>query len=216
MACCCRHQAGRHQHIQSGRLLADGSSEFGIGLNGFIDKTKVAAWNIENPLHEVLPVLDVAGEPGPGVTSDADEEILIYLPFTEFVRIRAVSIIGPGGPTNPSIVNFYVNSLEGSQGFDAVANMRPAETLNLVDVAAQDEILYLLDAAKFMSVGNLTVFIKHSFGGESSTVRRIAFYGESTKLPTERKVVANVVYELRANPADHKSGEEDKKKDLVL
>ena len=214
--CSCHAQAGRHEHIQSGRLLADGTSPFGISLNSLIDTSKIGAWNVENPLHEVPSVLDLKGEPGPGITSDADEEMLLYLPFTEFARIRAISIIGPGGSESPSVVNFYCNMMEGAEGFDAVERLRPTETINLVDVAQQEEIVYVVDAAKWMSVGNVSVFIKHSFGGDVSNLKRLVFYGESTKLPTQRQVVTNVVYELRPNPADHKTGEEDKKgQDLI-
>ena len=67
-------------------------------------------------------------------------------------------------------------------------------------------MIYLLNPARFISVGNLTIYVSRGHGGEDSdvtTVRKVLLFGDSTRLATQRPVVKNVVYELRGNPADH-------------
>jgi hypothetical protein len=199
--CNCRGQAGRHQHIQQGRFMANGTSDFGISLNSFIDSDKIAAWNVREPPAAVAAMVDIAQSTE--LHSDADEEMLFHFPFTEFVKIRAVSIIGGGGGFSPSEVALYTNTTRMA-GFDDANGTKVQQTIQLVDTSDDDEILYVLEAVKFMSVGNLTLFVKHSFDGDETRLRRVVFYGESTKMETKPQLATNVVYELRANPADHR------------
>ena len=86
------------------------------------------------------------------------------------------------------------------------------EQLELVDTSNDDELIYMLDAPKFMNVGNLTIFVSRSFDDDTTKLRKILLFGESTGLPTYRPVAKNVVYELRGNPADHPETEEDQRK----
>ena len=223
--CQCSRQAGRHEHVQSGQLLSDGSSQYGLCLNSSIDKSRMKAWNIANSPGDLARILEVSANPAQnyneerGIISDADEEILLHFPFTEFVKIRAMALIGPGGAESPSTVKMYVNRLDNAieGGFDSVQNEHPTQLINLVDTSIDDEILYLVEAAKFMGVGSVSLYIPSNFGDVDRTrLLKIAFYGEDTRIPTQRPVVANVVYEVRANPADHKNEAEEKKYDSVV
>jgi hypothetical protein len=215
---CCAHS--QNQRIQSGCRLdyAAGAERMttssGMVLNGFIDTHKLCCWNFAQPTPVVSRVVfdaSVAPTPDKTVVADCDEELLMYVPFTEFVRIRGIAIIGGGSGTGPSHVNLYANQPE-MRGFDTVQRLQPHEKLELVDTDNDSELIYLLDAGKFMSVGNLTILVAHSFSGEETHLRKILLFGESTRLPTWRPVVANVVYELRGNPADHPQDDDDGRK----
>jgi hypothetical protein len=189
------------------------STQSGMLLNGFIDPHKFVAWNFEQPTATVFSTVfdaSTATTPENAASSDCDEELLMYLPFTEFMRIRGIAILGGGSGTGPSHISIFANQPEVN-GFDTVQRLQPDERLELVDTSDDDELIYLLDAHKFMSVGNLTIFVSRGFDEDCTKLRKILIFGESTKLPTTRPVVKNVVYELRGNPADHPE-EEDKKK----
>uniref|UniRef100_A0A7S1M1H5 PITH domain-containing protein n=1 Tax=Neobodo designis TaxID=312471 RepID=A0A7S1M1H5_NEODS len=218
----CRH--AQNQRIQTGCRLPIGrgptaagdagmSTQSGMLLNGFIDPHKFVAWNFEQPTAAVFSTVFDASTPTPpeaAVNSDCDEELLMYLPFTEFMRIRGVAILGGGSGTGPSHVSLFANQNE-MHGFDTVQRLQPDERLELVDTSDDDELIYLLDAPKFMSVGNLTIFVSRGFDEDCTKLRKILLFGESTKLPTVRPMATNVVYELRGNPADHPEQEEEKK-----
>lgn len=205
----CRHT--QNQRVQSAHLLRESGAD--MTLNGYIDTNKFLAWNIDAPVADSLKVFDMSdlGNTRIEIQADADEEMLFYLPFTEFLRIRAICIVGGGSGTGPSVVKLYANAPQ-MRGFDSLARLQHSDMLELVDTSDDDELVYMLNQAKFMSVGNLTIFVEHSFSGEETRLRKIVLFGDSTNLPTTRPVVANVMYELRGNPADNKETEDDKRK----
>lgn len=61
---------------------------------------------------------------------------------------------------------------------------------------------------RFASVSTLALYFEHSFNDLETHVLRVELYGEDTGISTTRKVATNVVYEARANPADHRTKED--------
>lgn len=140
--------------------------------------------------------------------SDADEELLIYVPFSEFLNVRAMMVVCDANscppPEEPSSLHIFVNRQDAHLGFSDVRRAAPSQQLRLGSASSPgDAIIYSLDAAKFRGVGSMTLFFKASYGGEKTQVSRIVFFGESTREPVERGVVRNVVTETMADPAEH-------------
>lgn len=140
--------------------------------------------------------------------SDADEELLIFVPFSEFLNVRAMMVACDSNscppPEEPSSLHIFVNRQDAHQGFSDVRRAAPAQQLRLGSSASPgDAIIYALDAARFRGVGSMTLFFKTSYGGEKTQVSRIVFFGESTREPVERGVVRNVVTETMADPSEH-------------
>lgn len=61
---------------------------------------------------------------------------------------------------------------------------------------------YLLNITKFNNVTNLVIGFDENFGAPKTSVRFIGFKGEKLR---EKFKVANAVYEIQANLADHKT-----------
>jgi hypothetical protein len=185
---------------------------YGAPLNNAIDFSKVQAYNCKQSNAEVAALLNIdvtQPPPPPLLESDADEQLLLHIPFREFLRIRGISIIGAGGPESPSQVKLYAGRTDVT-GFDSIARAQPTDTILLADTAADDDIVYTVNAVRFLNCGSVTIFFDRNFGGVDETkVKRIVFYGESTKQPTAPAIATNVVYELRGLPSDHPMPEDE-------
>ena len=131
MACRCRHEAGPHDHVRNGEFQRGGIA-FGAKLNSAIDFTKVQAWNCQQNQAEVSAVLNIdVTDPAPpeALQSDADEELLLHVPFTEFIKLRGISIIGGGGQESPSKVKLYA-SRNDVTGFDSIGRAEATDTID--------------------------------------------------------------------------------------
>lgn len=140
--------------------------------------------------------------------SDADQELLVYCPFTEVLNVRALMITcHPSTPPaeEPSLVSLFVNRHEAHLGFADARRAQHAQQLRLGSLAVPgDAIVYMLDPGKFRSVSSMTFFFKSSFGGRVTQVSRVVCFGESTREPASRPFIATgVVSELMADPKIH-------------
>lgn len=83
----------------------------------------------------------------------------------------------------------------------------PAQEIELVE-DTEGYIDWPLKANKFQNVSSLSIHIPGSVGGEGaqSGIQFLHFKGVSTN---HRREVVNVVYESRANPADHNKAKDE-------
>jgi hypothetical protein len=142
------------------------------------------------------------------VRSDADQELLVFCPFSEFLNIRAMMIsCNPNScppAEEPSSVQLFINRQEAHLGFTDVRRAAPAQSIKLGSSSSPgDAIIYMLDAGRFRSVSSVTLFFKTSYGGQFTQASRIIFFGESTREPVHREIATNVVTETMADPAEH-------------
>ncbi|KAJ2538588.1 hypothetical protein EV175_006450, partial [Coemansia sp. RSA 1933] len=115
------------------------------------------------------------------VTSDADEELLVFVPFTAMVKLRSIYIWG--GPTRqsaPSHVKVFAN--RDDLDFDTVGQCTPTQEWDLVDQAVEP-VEYSVRVAKFSNVRSLTLYFPTNFGTDDAetSLYFLAFRGEWTK-----------------------------------
>ena len=174
------------------------------GVQAFNEAEEESCKFIIRPREDML-------EEGKGVLqSDDDHELVIKIPFTTKVKIKALIIIGGENGTAPKKLKLY-NDL-ANVDFSILEENEPTQVL---DVAEDNFLLadspspcieYPLKLSKFQNVGTLTVGIDENYGAENTEVRYIGLKGEN--LNQQSKAVVTV-YESRANLADHKSPMED-------
>lgn len=188
--------------------MRDGAFGVGAPLNSCIDLPFVQLWNAQSTAEEARRLFDPQQENNnEPICSDADPELLFFIPLSSVCRLKGISIIGPASDYAPSNVKVFANPPE-VRGFDSVRRLRPQEEIALAQVAADDRIVYRLNATKFAAVSALTLFFDHSFGEEETHLLRVELLGENLGRPTAQQVATNVVYEGRPNPADHAVEEE--------
>ncbi|KAK4319625.1 hypothetical protein Pmani_009455 [Petrolisthes manimaculis] len=132
------------------------------------------------------------------VESDADEELLFNIPFTDNIKLKGIIIIGGEDGHHPSKMRLYKNrehmtfddvSLSADQEFELQPD--PAGTLE-----------YTTKVVTFSSVTHLSIHFPGNFGEDTTKVLYIGFRGEYTKAHRHGVTICN--YESTPQISDHK------------
>ncbi|CCW66648.1 unnamed protein product [Phytomonas sp. Hart1] len=202
MPCNCRQEAGAHNHLGD-VSLKDGLFGFGTPLNDSIDLSFIQMWNARSSSQQARRVFDPKTQDNNvPLCSDEDPELLILLPLSSICKLKGISILGPMNDFAPSQVKIFANPAE-VLGFDSVRRLKPQEEILLAQVSGEDRVVYKLNAINFATVSSLALYFDHSFSEEETHLLRVDLYGENSGRSSTQQVAKNVVYESRANPADH-------------
>ncbi|CAE7095508.1 unnamed protein product [Rhizoctonia solani] len=168
-------------------------------LYGRIDRPNVVALNAEEgsdpcavlkPWHERL-------DETRWVESDADDQLILRIPFTGSVKLRGLLLkTGPGDQTAQK-ASLFPNADE--LDFSDANDREPAQSFDVVQSREIGE--YTVKPAKFSSCRSLTLFFPSAQGADTLKIYYVGLVGEWSQF-TQDPVVT--VYEAQANPADHK------------
>ncbi|CDH58199.1 duf1000-domain-containing protein [Lichtheimia corymbifera JMRC:FSU:9682] len=131
--------------------------------------------------------------------SDADEQLIVFVPFTGTVKLRSICLRTDRTDAAPSSVKVFIN--RDDVDFDVVESYTPVQTWELVE-GSDDVVEYATRITKFTNVRNITLFFPDNFGNDTSIIRFIGFKGEWSEIKRDPIIT---VYEASANPADHKT-----------
>lgn len=120
--------------------------------------------------------------------SDADEQLLMYIPFTQVVKLYALVVKGPE-EEGPKTVKLFSN--REHMGFSNVNDFPPSDTAVLSEDNLKGKPV-VLKYVKFQNVRSLTIFIEDNQSGSDITkVQKIAMHGttvETTDMKGLKKV----------------------------
>ncbi|XP_076035012.1 PITH domain-containing protein GA19395 [Oratosquilla oratoria] len=132
------------------------------------------------------------------VESDADEELLFNIPFTDNIKLKGIVVIGGENGFHPSKMRVFKN--------------RPHMTFDDTGVKAEQEfelhpdpsgtLEYGTKIVTFSSVTHLTLHFPSNFGEDTTKIYYIGFRGEYTK--AHRHGVTICQYETSPQFMDHK------------
>jgi len=118
--------------------------------------------------------------------SDADEQLLLNIPFHQTVRVRALVIKSSGGEQAPKRVKLFVN--RPSLGFDDVQEAEEPEAAQVLDISEEDVKSgrpIPLRFVRFQTVTSLHIFVFSNQGeAEETRIDAVDFLGvtaETTK-----------------------------------
>merc|ERR1719445_3004697 len=138
------------------------------------------------------------------VLSDADEELLINIPFTGNVKLKGIIVGAENDDSAPDKVKLYKN--RPNMTFDD-AGACPDQEFSLVKDSSCS-VQYAVKTVTFSSVHHLTLHFPSNFGDDQTKIFYIGLAGEFTKV--NRVGVVNCVYEARPMMEDHKTEEKEK------
>ncbi|KAI8992372.1 galactose-binding domain-like protein [Pilobolus umbonatus] len=130
--------------------------------------------------------------------SDADEQLIVFVPFTGCVKLRSICIRTDRSDHAPSKMKVFIN--RDDVDFDAADTYTPVQEFDLVQ-SSNDVIEYGVRVSKFSNVRNISLFFPENFGEDTSIIRFVGFKGEWSEMKRDPIIT---VYEANANPADHK------------
>lgn len=131
------------------------------------------------------------------VESDCDEELLFNIPFTGWIKLKGIIIIGGEDNYHPAKMRLFKNrphmtfddaSGEADQEFD----LQPDHTGTLE---------YHTKVARFSQTEHLSLHFPTNCGEETTKIYYIGLKGDF--MEAKRHGVTICTYEARANPADH-------------
>jgi len=128
--------------------------------------------------------------------SDADDQMILRVPFTGSVRLR--SLLLKSGPLDQTPSKMLLFANEPSLDFEDVAQMTPTQEFEIATGREVGE--YVLKTAKFSNISSITVFFPSSQGADTSKIHYLGLLGHWTERKNNPIIT---VYETQANLADH-------------
>ncbi|CAM9717046.1 unnamed protein product, partial [Phaeothamnion confervicola] len=176
----------RHNHDD-----CEGCEECGgHSLFGFIDTTRVRCLNESTPgsvlrcikpwtrRRELEPCLE---------SNDDDPQLIIHVPFTQVVKIKAINVVGGRGGTAPAILRVWVN--RDDVDFSNAEDLPPLQTIELANSdavaasgAADSAMDYPTKVNKTQNVSSIALFVPENYGADQTCISFLGFKGETTNV----------------------------------
>jgi hypothetical protein len=179
---------------QCGQIHADQFDGPSNDLLPYIDLDGVAALNAseQGAGRRVFKPYDQRLEHGPCLESEEDDpQLIIRVPFTCPVKIRAFTIIGGGDGQAPSSVRAFVN--REALDFGDAEQTAPVQQWDLAeDVLGVLE--YPTQFSRFQNVSLLWLFVPDNHGADHTTISYLGLSGVGTE---HKRQAVQTVYESR-------------------
>ncbi|KAF8958327.1 galactose-binding domain-like protein [Flammula alnicola] len=187
----CGHDS--HDHDQD-----HDSANLGFQDNLFthIDRPNVVALNADGNAADIIKPWHARLDEAQYLESDADDQLIIRVPFTGTVRLRALLLkAGPAGQT-PAKIALFPNA--PNLDFNDIADRTPTQEFVVPQNREVGE--YSVKTAKFSNVSSVTLFVPASQGDDTTRIYYLGFLGTWTEAKHQPIIT---VYEAQANLADH-------------
>uniref|UniRef100_A0A0A8YDW1 PITH domain-containing protein n=1 Tax=Arundo donax TaxID=35708 RepID=A0A0A8YDW1_ARUDO len=161
-----------------------------VDLVDFIDWTGVECLN-QDSSHNIANALKQGYRDDEGLylASDSDEQLLIYIPFMQVVKLHSALFKGPE-EEGPKTVKLFSN--KEHMGFSNVNDYPPSDSLELSSNHLVENKPVTLKYVKFQNVRSLTIFIEdNQSGSDVSKIQKIALYGtivDTTNMKDLKKI----------------------------
>jgi len=211
---------GNHNHDHDHDHVAPIPTSSSQSLNSKIDTFKVSALNMANQpddLAKIFKTPDKKYEIRPTIKSDCDEQLIINIPFLNgSVKLYSLILRTNGSSYCPKTIRLFKN--DKMIDFDNIELKKPVQTITHPQVGVADDVdesedivesdndfvEHFLQRHKFTGVQQLTIFIADIYdeSEDQCRIHSIELRGEFTELNKDPVIT---IYELAANPADHKN-----------
>ncbi|KAL8731300.1 MAG: hypothetical protein Q9166_003524 [cf. Caloplaca sp. 2 TL-2023] len=133
----------------------------------------------------------------PMLESDADEQLLMFVPFTGVLKLHSLLIRSSVASSAPKTLKLFLN--RDDLDFSTASDLPPTQTLEMSQTSEIQELP--VKRTSFGNTYNLNLFFEDNFGDDVTTrIYWIGFKGEFMNLSREP---VEVLYEKAANPKDH-------------
>ncbi|KAJ2902474.1 PITH domain-containing protein [Zalerion maritima] len=135
----------------------------------------------------------------PELVSDADEQLLVKVPFTGQVKLHSILIRTADSDTAPKTLKVLIN--RESIDFSAAEEAKPTQTFELSRTSDVQEIP--VKRALFGQVQRLVLFFPDNFSDGMDDVTRFSYLGFKGEWMQLGRAPSTIIYEAAANPSDH-------------
>ncbi|GAO17681.1 uncharacterized protein UV8b_01324 [Ustilaginoidea virens] len=139
-------------------------------------------------------------DPEPELESDADEQLLMTVPFAAQVKLHSILIRTSPALSAPKTLHLYIN--HDNLDFSAAEELDPVQKLELSQTSEVQEIP--VKRALFGKVQRLVLFFVDNFGQGDEQVSRVSYVGFKGEWTRLGKAPTSILYEAAPQPGDHK------------
>ncbi|KAF1356691.1 PITH domain-containing protein, partial [Delphinella strobiligena] len=139
-------------------------------------------------------------DPEPELCSDADEQLLMHIPFTAQIRLHSLLLRTFPTASAPQTLKIFVNRED--LDFESASTLTPTQTISLSQTSEIQDVP--VKRALFNTVRSLTLFFQDNWGAWEEDETRIAYLGFKGEWMQLSREPINFLYEAAANPGDHK------------
>ncbi|KAF1817079.1 DUF1000-domain-containing protein [Eremomyces bilateralis CBS 781.70] len=199
----CHDEHDHHHHDHDGHDHSDDiTPALQNLLHGQIDFSAVSTLNETDPRSGAAILQKTWAqrlEDQPELRSDADEQILMLVPFTGQVRLHSIILRTSASDSAPRTLKVFIN--RDDLDFSTATDLQPTQTFELAQTSDIQE--HPVKRVLFNSTRQLGLFFEDNFSGgdeDETVITYLAFKGDFMKL---NKEPVSFLYEAAANPSDH-------------
>ncbi|EPE08758.1 hypothetical protein F503_04345 [Ophiostoma piceae UAMH 11346] len=139
----------------------------------------------------------------PELASDADEQLLMHIPFTGQVKLHSILLRTSNTDSAPRTLHVFQNreDIDFGSAEEEAEGGHASQTFELAQTSDIQE--FAVKRAKFGQVRRLALFFPDNFGEGDEDVTRISYIGFKGEWMQLGRAPTNIIYESAANPADH-------------
>ncbi|KAG5977268.1 hypothetical protein E4U55_006938 [Claviceps digitariae] len=135
----------------------------------------------------------------PELESEADEQLLMTVPFAAQVKLHSILIRTSLSPCAPKTLHLFVN--HDNLDFSTAEDLDPVQKIELSQTSEVQEIP--VRRALFGNVQRLVLFFVDNFGDGDEEVSRVSYLGFRGEWTRLGRAPVNIVYEAAPQPGDH-------------
>jgi PITH domain len=136
----------------------------------------------------------------PHLESDADEQVLMHVPFAGSCKLYSILIRTSDSPSAPLTLKLFRN--RDDLDFSTASDLKPTQKLTLPRTNDVAEIP--LNRAQWNMTTSINLFFEDNHSGGEEDVTKISYLGFKGDFMALNREPVNVLYEAAANPSDHK------------
>ncbi|ORY64395.1 PITH domain-containing protein [Pseudomassariella vexata] len=136
----------------------------------------------------------------PELASDADEQILMNVPFTGQVKLHSILLRTSPSDSAPRTLKVFIN--RDDMDFSTAEELAPTQEFELSQTSEVQELP--VKRALFGKVQRLTLFFEDNFGNDDEDVTRLSYLGFKGEWMQLGRAPDQILYEAAPNPNDHK------------
>ncbi|KAL3480121.1 PITH domain-containing protein [Aspergillus californicus] len=138
----------------------------------------------------------------PELESDADEQLLMYIPFTGQVNVHSIIIYTAPTPCAPKTLKLFKN--RDDLDFSTASELKPTQTIELPQPIAGTDLFELsLNRAHWNATTSVTLFFEDNWSDGEEDVTKVGYIGFKGQFMALNREPVNFLYESAANPNDH-------------
>ncbi|KAJ5698428.1 DUF1000 domain protein [Penicillium macrosclerotiorum] len=138
----------------------------------------------------------------PELESDADEQLLMYIPFTGQVKLHALLFYTAPTSSAPKTLKLFKN--RDDIDFSTASELSPTQTIEVPQPVVGADVFELpLNRAHWNATTSITIFVEDNWSDGEEDVTKVGYIGFKGQFMALNREPISFLYEAAANPQDH-------------